>query len=109
MLTVAIEGDGIGKPQFQGLTESSLQGSTLTAVLVECHHRQTVLGESIEDAGCRVSTAIVHHDHVVALFHRTSHHTTDGSAVVIRRNHHANTTLTKHSLLPVLVCLCHKR
>ena len=90
VLTIAIEGDGISKTHRLGLTESSLQSCTLTTVLVERHHRQSVLDESCEDTGRGIGTTVVDHNHVVALLHRTSHHTTNGSAVVIRRNHHAD-------------------
>ena len=103
VLTVAVQRDGIGKSHLQSLAEARLQRSTLTSVPVECHHRQALLCEAVEDAGRSVSAAVVHHDHIATLIQRSSHHTTDGSAVVIRRNHHTDTPLSEHLQLSIFV------
>ena len=101
VLAVAVECDGIGEPHVHRLTETSLQGRTLTAVLRECHQCDTI--ETTEDTGRRVCTAVVHHDHIVAFRQRLLDHPANGPAVVIRRNHHTDSPVTEYLFLPILV------
>ena len=85
MLTVGIDGHRMGKAHLLRLPETSHQRMTLTLVHRIRHHGDT-RRELSQNAGRLVGTAIVHHDHLVAVLQHIVDHLSDRSSVVIRWN-----------------------
>ena len=97
MLTVSIEGNGIGEPHVERLEETCLQGCSLTTVLGQRHKGDAL--DAFQDGSRRVCAAVVHHHHIVTFSQSLLHHAEDGSTVVVRWNHHTDAPLAEHLAL----------
>ena len=95
MLTVGIQGNGIGEAHLYGLAKAVFQGRALACVLGIIHQRDALCLQ--EQLACAVGAAVVHYNNIVALQQGTTDHISNGSCIVVCRYNGADSSLVQQS------------
>ena len=91
MLAVTVKGNGIGKSHFKCLSETFLQCSSFSGILLQ-FDQYGPLRQAFQDSDSSVCATVAHNYHIQALGHGSLRDRGNGTGIVVCRYYYAYAT-----------------